>query len=237
VRAFPEPRARLQQFSLLASASPRSLMALLSQDVARRANRRLPFLKGPPKLAIIGGSRLMRRLIVLVIASSALSCSPNRVVEQAFVPPAPSPPPLRAPVCAHPAEAVAINGSALVSQLQVITVTCHTEDKYNALIVHLRPALATNERNLKSFFARAYGRRAQTERDSYITTLANLQSQLGLKSGDQFCRLNSGIFDEVMPLSTPEALSTYAVRKPVQQALAVTECSAASASNAKSRGK
>ena len=165
------------------------------------------------------------------------SCSPNRVVEQAFVPPAPSPPPLRAPICAHPAEKVAINGSALVSQLQVITVTCHTEDKYNALIIHWRPALATNERNLKSFFSRAYGRRAQTERDSYITTLANLQSQLGLKSGDQFCRLSAGMFEEVMPLSTPEELSTYAVRKPIQQALAVTECTAASASNAQPRGK
>jgi hypothetical protein len=184
-----------------------------------------------------GGSRLMRRLVVFVIASSALSCSPNRVVEQAFVPPAPSPPPLRAPICAHPAEAVAIKGSAVVSQLQVITITCHVDNKYNAVILHLRPALATNERNLKSFFARAYGRRAQTERDSYITTLANLQSQLGLKSGDQFCRLYTGMFDEVMPLSTPEELSTYAERKPVQQALAVTACSAASASNAKPRGK
>jgi hypothetical protein len=82
----------------------------------------------------------------------------------------------------------------------------------------------TDERNLNSFFRRAHGRHAQAEHDRYITELANLQSILALKSGKQFCKLYSGTFDEVMPLSTSEELATYARRKPIQQAMAAGEC-------------
>ncbi len=173
----------------------------------------------------------MRRLLVIAIAGSLLSCAkaPEQVVvaPPPFVPPPPAPPSLQAPICARPAEKQAIDVSALMSQLQVVTVTCHTEDKYNALVPHLRPALATNEKNLDAFFARAYGKRAVAMHDQYITELANQQSQLGLKSGDQFCRFNAGLFDDVMPLSTPDQLAAYAQSKPLQQAMSVDECPAA----------
>ena len=134
---------------------------------------------------------------------------------------------MRAPICARPAEKTAIDVSALVSELQLVTLTCHTRDKYNALIPRLRPALATKEKNLSAFFKRAYGKRAQTEHHQYITELANLQSQLALKTGDQFCSMNSSMFDQIMPLSNVNELAAYARSKPVQQALAVSECSAA----------
>lgn len=178
----------------------------------------------------------MRHRAVLMIVIGTLSCSPGQVSEQAFVPPAPMPPTLNAPVCARPAEEQAIDVSALVSELQVITVSCHTDDKYNAVILHLRPTLATNEQSLSSFFKRAYGRRAQTEHDKYITELANLQSMLALKSGDQFCKMYSGTFDEVMPLSSGEELATYALHKPIQQAIAVNQCGAMSAAEVKPHG-
>ena len=134
---------------------------------------------------------------------------------------------MQAPICARPAEKAAIDVSALLSELQLITMTCNTRDKYNALIPHLRPALATKEKNLSAFFKRAYGKRGQTEHDKYITELANLQSQLALKSGNRFCSINSDTFDQVKPLSTIQQLATYAQNKPVQQALAVDECTAA----------
>jgi hypothetical protein len=172
----------------------------------------------------------MRPFIALAIAGSLLSCAkpPAPVAAQApFVPPPPASPSLHAPICARPAEKQALDVSVLMSQLQVVTVTCHTEDKYNALVPHLRPALATNEKNLNAFFARAYGRRATSMHDEYITELANQQSQLGLKSGDQFCTFNAALFDEVAPLSTPDQLAAYAQTKPLQQAMAVDECPAA----------
>ncbi len=142
-----------------------------------------------------------------------------------------------APICARPAEKAAVGVSALVSQLQLITMTCGTRDKYNALIRHLRPALVTKEKNLRAFFARAYGKRGQTEHDKYITELANLQSALALKSGDRFCSVSSGMFDQVMQLSTMEELATYTQSKFIQQALAVDECPAAARPKMTPRGK
>jgi hypothetical protein len=179
----------------------------------------------------------MRRFAVLVLVASTLSCSNSQNVAEQFVPPAPTPPTMRAPICVRPAEKEAIDVSALVSQLQLITMTCHTRDQYNALIPRLRPALATKEKNLDAFFKRAYGKQGQTEHDKYITELANLQSQLALKSGNQFCSMSSGMFDQVMPLSTVGQLATYAQSKPIQQALAVDECPAGSAPKATPRGK
>ncbi len=166
----------------------------------------------------------MRRLVALVVATGTLSCStPQNVAERAQLP-ALTPPPMHAPICARPAESTAVDVSALVSELQLITMTCGTRDKYNALVQRLRPALATKEKNLSAFFTRAYGKRGRSEHDKYITELANLQSQRVLRSGDRFCSINSDIFDQVMPLSTVEELATYAQSKPIQQALAVDEC-------------
>jgi hypothetical protein len=92
-------------------------------------------------------------------------------------------------------------------------------------------------RKISTPFKRAYGTQGQTEHDRYITELANLQSQLALKSGNQFCSMSSGMFDQVMPLSTVEQLATYAQSKPIQQALAVDECPAGSTPKATPRGK
>jgi hypothetical protein len=164
---------------------------------------------------------LMRRLVILIIAANAFGCSnPQQVTEQM-----PMPPSQRAPICARPIEKASIDTSALLSELQIVTISCHADSKYNALIPRLRPALATKEKNLSAFFARAYGKHGQSEHDKYITELANTQSQLALKSGQQFCSFNSGMFDQVMPLSTIEELAAYAQSRRIQQALSVDECS------------
>ena len=57
--------------------------------------------------------------------------------------------------------------------------------------------------------------------DEYITELANLQSDLGLRSGDQFCSLFAGMLDDVIALADADQLVVYAANKPIQQAIAV----------------
>jgi hypothetical protein len=175
----------------------------------------------------------MRVPIAILVAAGLLGCGqqqPQQMVpapaEVAFVPPPPTPPTDRAPICARPQEKQAVAVSALISELQVISILCHTEDKYNTLIPRLRPALTTNIRVLNAFFTRAYGKRAEKMHDDYITELANLQSQLGLRSGDRFCALHAATVDEVMALSGGEELASYATTKPIQQALAMTDCTA-----------
>jgi hypothetical protein len=180
----------------------------------------------------------MRVSIVIAVTAGLLGCtqqdgqqaaasSPAQQAQSTPVRPMPAPPSERAPVCARPQEKQAVAVSALISQLQVTSILCHTEDKYNELIPRLRPTLTANLKVLDGFFARAYGSRAIKVHDDYITELANLQSQLGLKSGDQFCALNGGMMDEVMTLQTPQQLIDYATSKPIQQALAVADCTAA----------
>lgn len=181
----------------------------------------------------------MRRYAALLLAACVLSCAPERPrpVQQAFVPPPPAPPPLRAPVCPRPDEAQAIKVSALVSQLQVLAVSCTGHDAdYNADISRWHPVLAQNERVLRSFFARAYGRRAQVEHDNYITTLANLQSDQDLRSGNQLCRFYGGMFREVQPLTTSAQLAAYVQSHPIQQGLEVDHCVLAQATVVRKKG-
>ena len=175
----------------------------------------------------------MRAPIALLLVAGLFGCAHEPppaapAAQAAFVPPPPMPPQDRAPICARPQEKQAVAVSALMSQLQVISILCHTEDKYNTLVPRLRPALAINIKALNGFFSRAYGKSAEKRRDDYITELANMQSQLGLKSGDQFCALNAGVLDEVMALSDGDQLVVYASTKPIQQALAVSDCGTAS---------
>jgi len=157
-------------------------------------------------------------------ASDTASAAPQS--QAALALPLPSPPSTRAPICARPQEKQAVAVSALISELQVISILCHTEDKYNVLIPRLRPTLTANLKVLDGFFVRAYGGSAVKVHDDYITELANLQSQQGLKSGDQFCALNAGMVDEVMTLANGDQLVNYATSKPIQQAMSVSDCTA-----------
>jgi hypothetical protein len=84
----------------------------------------------------------MRRLAVLFLAASALSCSNSQNVSEQFAAPTPTPPTMQAPICARPMEKEAIDVSALLSQLQLITMTCHTSlPKPNYAVAAHSPAV------------------------------------------------------------------------------------------------
>jgi hypothetical protein len=174
----------------------------------------------------------MRLPLAVFIAAGLVGCShppppPAPPPVAAYVPPAPAPPTRTAPICARPAEKSAFDVSGLKSQLMVIAVSCHAEDRYNDFVIRYRGELVNDEKALDSFFRRAYGRRAQQEHDDYITQLANAQSELGLQEGTSFCPLALPMFEDVMALSSTshDELPRYAAAKPIQQSLAVESCS------------
>ncbi|MCW3477330.1 hypothetical protein [Limobrevibacterium gyesilva] len=178
----------------------------------------------------------MRVLLAMFLAVGLVGCKdspPPAPPVAAFVPPKPVPPAQNAPVCVRPPEKVAFDLSGLKSQLMVTAISCKAEDKYNAFVNRFRPDLVSGEKSLTGFFGRAYGRRAQQEHDDYITQLANAQSQLGIKSGTAFCEANLGMFDEVMALKSSAELPAFAAAKPIQQSMAVQECTNAPAPAAK----
>ena len=116
--------------------------------------------------------------------------------------------------CSAPADQSAFEVEALKSELMVLATGCHDDAQYNAFMTRYKSQLVANEREFDAYFKRVYGpRRAQREHDAYITSLANAQSDVGLKQGSDFCPRNGVVFDEVMALQGDADLPPYAAGK------------------------
>jgi hypothetical protein len=127
--------------------------------------------------------------------------------------------------CANAAERTAFDTEGLKSELMVTAETCRLTDKYNTFIRAYQPVLATQESALNAYFKRGYGRSSEKAHDDYITNLANVQSQEGLKSGTAFCQIAQNMFDEVMSLHDGSELADYAHSQAIVQPVAFTSCS------------
>jgi hypothetical protein len=128
-------------------------------------------------------------------------------------------------ICTNANERTAFDTEGLKSELMVLAETCHLPDKYNGFIRTYQPTLAAEEKDLNTYFKRSYGRSSDKAHDDYITNLANVQSQEGLKSGTAFCQLFENMFDEVMSLHDGSELADYAHSQAIVQPLAFTTCS------------
>jgi hypothetical protein len=130
-----------------------------------------------------------------------------------------------AQTCARPADKTAFDVAGLKSQLMVTAITCEATERYNAFILRYRPNLVAEEKVLTAYFNRTFGKRAQAEHDDYITSLANSQSQNGLKAGTGFCAQNMAMFDQVMALRGGAELPDFATGKSPVQPIALVVCS------------
>jgi hypothetical protein len=126
--------------------------------------------------------------------------------------------------CARPADLTALDVAGLKSKLMVTAITCNQQDRYNDFVQRFRTDLMAHERALNAYFARLYGGRAQREHDDYITSLANTQSQNGIRQGTLFCQQNVGIFTEVLALTKGADLPAYAASKQLPQPIDVVAC-------------
>ena len=176
--------------------------------------------------------------LVALLAGCAKETPPPPPPQAAYVPP-PLPDPPEAPWCARPAEISAFSVAALKSHLMVAAISCRADDKYNAFITRYRPALLQQEKATASYFDRGDKRHGQQMRDSYVTNLANAQSNRAMVLGSQFCERSMGRFDEVMALSKPDDLPAFAATKTdtIPQAMKFSECPAAAAQPEKPAAK
>ncbi|WP_240149107.1 hypothetical protein [Asaia sp. As-1742] len=120
----------------------------------------------------------------------------------------------------------AFNVQGLKSELMVTALSCSAQDRYNAFVAKFRPKLAAEEERLNTYFKSAYGRNAMKAHDDYITQLANVQSEGGLKAGTIFCQQRVAMFDEVDALDDGADLAHYADAKDVVQPASFETCSA-----------
>ncbi|MBB2175530.1 hypothetical protein [Gluconacetobacter johannae] len=120
----------------------------------------------------------------------------------------------------------AFDVQGLKSELMVTALSCNVQDKYNAFVGKFRARLLAEENTLNAYFHTTYGRAAQREHDDYITQLANVQSERGLKSGTAFCDQRVAMFDEVAALESSADLSSYAQAKDIIQPASYETCAA-----------
>ena len=128
--------------------------------------------------------------------------------------------------CARPADKAALDVAGLKSELMVIALECDVRDRYNDFVVRFRSELMSEERGLNTYFARAYGRAGRQQHDDYITNLANVQSESGIKRGTYFCKENVGLFDQVLALPPHADLAGFAASKNLVQPIDVAVCDA-----------
>jgi hypothetical protein len=126
--------------------------------------------------------------------------------------------------CARPADVTAFDIAGLKSKLMVTALTCNQQDRYNDFVQRFRTELVKHEQTLRAYFGRAFGGRAQREHDDYITSLANTQSQVGIRQGTLFCQQNIAIFTEVLAVAKGNELPRYAASKQIQQPISITAC-------------
>jgi len=115
--------------------------------------------------------------------------------------------------CEAPTDQAIFEIQALKSELMVLATSCHSDAQYNAFVSRYQADLGANERAFDEYFKRRYGKQGQREHDSYITSLANAQSDGGMRLGSDFCPRNTAIFDEVLSLRSPADLPVYAAGK------------------------
>lgn len=117
--------------------------------------------------------------------------------------------------CLSPTQRAMFDVQALRSELMVLATGCGDDQPYNAFIERFKPALMANEHAIDAYFRQRYGRRGQSEHDTFVTSLANAQASRASRLGSEFCPRNGQIFHEVMALDTSSQLSPFAAGQAV----------------------
>jgi hypothetical protein len=131
--------------------------------------------------------------------------------------------------CTLPPDRVAFDIEGLKSELMVTALVCKQQDRYNDFMARYRPDLVTEEHTLGAYFKRVDGRASQKAYDDYISNLANVQEQDGLKAGTAFCDNLPDLFEEVMSLHDSAELDEFANSQAIVQPVAFQMCTTVAA--------
>ena len=134
--------------------------------------------------------------------------------------------PALADACIQPEERTAFEIRALQSHLMVVALACRQNDGYNNFVRRYMSDLNSAGRGVDGHFRRSFGNRGRTQQDSYITQLANEQSQDGVRSGSFFCTDNAPLFQQVLGAQGPQDLAKFAIERNLIQAYSAPECTA-----------
>jgi hypothetical protein len=126
--------------------------------------------------------------------------------------------------CAMPKDKSAFDVAVLKTHLMVTALACDQRDKYNAFVTRFRNDLVAQEKALGVYFGRAFGRSGQREHDDYVTSVANAQSEDGVKLGAGYCDASVPMFDKVLALPPATVLTVFAADLALVQPITLVAC-------------
>jgi hypothetical protein len=135
-----------------------------------------------------------------------------------------------AQACLQPSEKTAFDVRALQSQLMVVAIACGHQDEYNRFVTGNQSDLLAAYRSVEAHFRRTGGGRRAT--DSFITDLANRQSQVGITQGTAFCRNQGPLFQQVSSIRGQQALAQFAAQREIPNQYQPPLCGSGSARDA-----
>ncbi len=115
--------------------------------------------------------------------------------------------------CVPAAAKHAFEVTALKSQLMVAALSCRQDSQYNSFIERNRPQLVAHDKELMAWFRRTYGGQGVRRFDDFITSLANAQSQEGIRQGTSFCGNMTPFFTEISTVRSGDAMVALASSK------------------------
>jgi hypothetical protein len=126
--------------------------------------------------------------------------------------------------CVQPAERSAFDFIALKSTLMVAALSCNQQSAYNKFMKRFQPGMLAEQHVMDGYFAHAYGLYSQMQEDSYVTTLANSQSEASISIGAAFCGDSVQLFKQVLALKSQNDLVKFTAANPPVQPVALNLC-------------
>ena len=104
----------------------------------------------------------------------------------------------------------AFNIIGLKSALMVGALSCNEQDKYDTFMSSFQSHVLAEQHVMDAYFHKASGPYSgQKMEDSFVTLLANNQSDNGIADGSYFCLNNAAEFNAVLALKTPTDLDHF----------------------------
>lgn len=137
--------------------------------------------------------------------------------------------------CVQGADRTAFEVRALQSQLMVAALTCARDEDYNAFVRKFQGELGGAYRSIQGHFRRTAGGGHQRALDGYITTLANEQSQDGIRQGSRFCQNVGPLFQAALAQSSTSSLAEMSMERNVLNPFEAPVCAERAATTTSAR--
>ena len=134
--------------------------------------------------------------------------------------------------CKRNADEKAIYVRSLQTNLMVAALTCNDSGPYNDFIHQFQSILMKDSKQLQSFYTHTRGKNGANELNSFVTQLANDESQKSIQTAG-YCDSANQLFTAVLALP-PEQLEDYSTTLPIVSTAPIRPCSATMTSDSSS---